>query len=151
MTKAEEVGGPTVGPASVEAATAPSAAAIDHDIDIICAGITDELAAPFNRMVRKVSDDLYETLMYSVQEYLTDNVAHNLRNDLQSAKRQGLYDRQRAIAADAKAADLLSALKDARDCLLVATKAAITLPDFDHSEVLAIKRANAAIAKATAQ
>lgn len=95
---------------SLSSAGSPAVQDVDH-----AAKIAGDLILPFDRILRSAGDDLYERLMYSVQEYLVDNVAHNLRSDLDSAKRQALHDRQRAMAADALVAELVAPLKRLAD------------------------------------
>lgn len=48
--------------------------------------------------LKKASEDIYENLLYTTQDYLIDNVRWNIRSEIDGAERQAQYDRQKTAA-----------------------------------------------------
>lgn len=72
---------------------------------------SDAVAEALAPRLKKATDDLYGDLLYTVQDYLKENVLHNVQAEIEGANRQALHDRQRAIKAEANVAALVEALK----------------------------------------
>lgn len=50
--------------------------------------------------LKRASESLYEDLLYTVQDYLLDNVIYNVRQQIAAADRQANLDRRRAAEAE---------------------------------------------------
>lgn len=77
----------------------------------------DAVAEAIAPRLKTAADDLYADLLCVVQDYLKENVLHNVRSEVEAANRQALYDRQRAIKAEANVTALVEALKQTQSVL----------------------------------
>lgn len=67
--------------------------------DDVSKPVLDAIAERLGPLVKRAADDLYERLLYDVQDNLTDNATFNIGSRIASADRQALHDRK-ALAAE---------------------------------------------------
>ncbi len=125
----------SVDESTVQPETAVSAGKWEPVADDVLAAIR----AKIEPTIRKASDDLYGDLLDTVQDYLCENAAFNIKSRIEAADRQALSDRQALHAEKAKSAAMLGAL----------TKIAAGGGDVQQTREGLITTARAAIAKAT--
>ncbi len=89
----------------------------------VAEGAVDAVTAALEPRLRKLGDDLYYDLLFTVKDYLLENVLQGVQGDIESANRQAQHDRQRAHAAEQEVDRLRHAL---------ATFAILANPDTDH-------------------
>lgn len=85
----------------------------------------DAVAEAIAPRLKTAADDLYADLLCVVQDYLKENVLHNVRSEVEAANRQALYDRQRAIKAEANVTALVEALKEAHKVVAACRRTAM--------------------------
>lgn len=93
-------------PSATTSDAEPSAAWEDHAKAAMAA-----IEPAIQPRLRKAADDVYADLLYTVQDYLLDNVLHNVRSQIAAADRQANIDRKRAWDAEADAVHLAAALR----------------------------------------
>lgn len=81
-----------------------------HAWDDVAAEVADVVAKAMAPTVRKASDDFYEGLMNTVQDYLADNITFNIASRLDAAERGRRSEWERAERAEKASAMLLTVL-----------------------------------------
>lgn len=70
-----------------------------------------EIAVDLLPVVKRVSDDIYDRILYQVQEYIIDNAAFNIRSQLDCAERERRVQWERAEAVKKQRDELLATVK----------------------------------------
>jgi hypothetical protein len=63
--------------------------------------------------LKRAAESVYDDLLYTVQDYLLENVLYNVKANIAAADRQALYDRTRAAQAERRCDTLQSLLREA--------------------------------------
>jgi hypothetical protein len=63
-------------------------------------------------LLRKASEGIYDDLLFTVQDYLLDNILYNVKSQIAAADRQANSDRQRAATEGARGDRLEAALRE---------------------------------------
>ena len=99
----------------------------------------EAIQAAIEPRLKRVADDVYADLLYSVQDYLLSNVLGNVRGEIEAAHSQANYDRQRALKAEGNVRHLSAAVRMCIRC--------ITHPELSPDANVVVERALALLAE----
>lgn len=99
-----------VQPGTDAQAPADRTSPLPADWEVVSGDVLEGLTQDVEHFVRIAHDNVYERLLCTVQDYLTDNLAYNIRSKLDAADRQAKADRERAAAAEHTVAVMRDAL-----------------------------------------
>lgn len=80
------------------------------DWEPVAQAVCEAASKALEPKVRKVADDLYDAMLSSVQDYLTENVEFNIGSRIEAAQRQAHSDRMALKALQTSHDELLEAL-----------------------------------------